>query len=256
MQYKRLNKNITSEDSETDLIKFLKDKQMRTRRASNVLFMPSESTTPESTPLYNRTPRKSLVPSDITQNYRRRLSLAVPDQQNRQRGASVGNVALGIDSPARRRLRMKRRAYSEHSEDHDDFKSSTPKLGTLSEHEDEDETKSTETDETRHPSPNDRLLQDSPGQSAASDKRNQFKKRSSSVPSRESLKKTSASKHVPSRKSPSVKRKLFQDFKTDDNELEEEENVNLTQQPSPLRKNVSYQKAMSLDSANDENTNV
>ena len=60
--------------------------------------------------------RKSLNPVAMAGNYKRRLSLAVPQSTYGRRGVSMGNVLKGMDSPARRRLRLKRWATSEASD--------------------------------------------------------------------------------------------------------------------------------------------
>ena len=66
---------------------------------------------------YNPTSRrKSLNPVAMADNYKRRLSLAVPQATYGRRGVSMGNVLKGMDSPARRRLRLKRWATSESSD--------------------------------------------------------------------------------------------------------------------------------------------
>lgn len=66
-----------------------------------------------------------MAPTSITNNYRRRLSLAAPATQNevaRKRGISCGNVLRGLDSPERRRLRFKK-AFSEISDETPDRRS-------------------------------------------------------------------------------------------------------------------------------------
>ena len=60
--------------------------------------------------------RKSLNPVAMADNYKRRLSLAVPQAVHSRRGLSMGNVLKGIDSPAAKRLRFKRWHTSESSE--------------------------------------------------------------------------------------------------------------------------------------------
>ena len=60
--------------------------------------------------------RKSLNPVAMAGNYKRRLSLAVPQSTYGRRGVSMGNVLKGMDSPARRRLRLKRWGTSEASD--------------------------------------------------------------------------------------------------------------------------------------------
>ncbi|XP_052783887.1 Na(+)/H(+) exchanger beta-like isoform X2 [Mya arenaria] len=112
-QYKRLDKNLKNDNSENDLLTYLQNKQMRTRRMSQALWNTPISESPEIPE--NRPRRKSLAPNVATNNYRRRLSLAVPTPDHeggRRRGVSVGNVLKGLDSPARRRLRFRRNAPS------------------------------------------------------------------------------------------------------------------------------------------------
>ena len=60
--------------------------------------------------------RKSLNPVAMAGNYKHRLSLAVPQSTYGRRGVSMGNVLKGMDSPARRRLRLKRWGTSEASD--------------------------------------------------------------------------------------------------------------------------------------------
>ncbi|KAH3810630.1 hypothetical protein DPMN_139024 [Dreissena polymorpha] len=113
-QFKRLDKNLTNEDSENDLISYLQNKQMRTRRLSQAIWTQPIRETPELTG-ENRGRRKSVAPDVAINNYRRRLSLAAPAIANdaaRRRGVSLGNVMKGLDSPARRRLRLKRKTLS------------------------------------------------------------------------------------------------------------------------------------------------
>jgi len=121
-QYKRLDKNLKSENSENDLLMYLQNKQMRTRRMSQALWNTPISESPEASPMpaASRQRRKSLAPVVATNNYIRRLSLAAPmgdPHMARRRGVSAGNVLKGIDSPGRRRLHLRRNFPSTSSDD-------------------------------------------------------------------------------------------------------------------------------------------
>lgn len=108
---------MKSEDSENDLLRYLQDKQQRTRRMSQAIFAAPQLPTLSERGEYNpNARRKSLNPVAMADNYKRRLSLVVPQSSYGRRGASLGNVLKGIDSPARRRLRMKRWNTSDSSE--------------------------------------------------------------------------------------------------------------------------------------------
>ncbi|KAL4220576.1 hypothetical protein ACF0H5_020974 [Mactra antiquata] len=119
MQFKKLDRNLKTEDSETDLLRYLQSKQLRTRRLSQALWNQpinesKEDVRSNANPNRLQLPRKSIAPV-VTNNYRRRLSLAVPGDsqiQGRQRGKSAGYVLKGLDSPARRRLRLRKGAAS------------------------------------------------------------------------------------------------------------------------------------------------
>lgn len=116
MQFKKLDRNLKSENSENDLLRYLQSKQLRTRRLSQALWnqpVNESQEIPQDATRLN-VPRKSIAPI-ATNNYRRRLSLAVPDDpqfKGRKRGKSAGYVLKGIDSPARRRLRLRKGAAS------------------------------------------------------------------------------------------------------------------------------------------------
>ena len=72
---------------------------MRTRRMSQAVWNQPICEIPEINQERMRQPRKSLVPAEASNNYRRRLSLAPPlVQQNeaRRRGVSAGNVLKGL----------------------------------------------------------------------------------------------------------------------------------------------------------------
>lgn len=102
---------MKNENSENDLLSYLQNKQMRTRRLSHAVWNQPISEMPEFGEHPGRR-RRSVAPTAITNNYKRRLSLAVPTEHShvavRKRGVSVGNVMKGIDSPERRRLRLKK----------------------------------------------------------------------------------------------------------------------------------------------------
>ena len=120
LQYRKLDKNLKSDDSENDLLRYLQDKQQRTRRMSQAIFaLPQLPTLGEGVEYNPSSPsgrRKSLNPVAMADIYKRRLSLAVPQSTYGRRGVSMGNVLKGMDSPARRRLRLKRSATSESSD--------------------------------------------------------------------------------------------------------------------------------------------
>ncbi|XP_060608058.1 Na(+)/H(+) exchanger beta-like isoform X2 [Ruditapes philippinarum] len=127
LNYRKLDINLTHDDSENDLLRYLQSKQMKTRRVSQALWNQAPSATPEI-PEAGRARRKSVAPVAVN-NYRRRLSLAVPDpfsEGARRRGKSTGNALKGLDSPARRRLRFKRGAHSLASDDLSDSQNLFP----------------------------------------------------------------------------------------------------------------------------------
>lgn len=110
MNYKKLDINLKEDDSENDLLKYLQSKQIRNRRASQAVWNQPARDSPEI-PENAKARRRSVAPV-VMNNYRRRLSLAVPEEPGRRRGVSSGNVLRGLDSPARRRLRFKRGPHS------------------------------------------------------------------------------------------------------------------------------------------------
>ncbi|XP_053404076.1 Na(+)/H(+) exchanger beta-like isoform X2 [Mercenaria mercenaria] len=152
LNYKKLDVNLTHDDSENDLLKYLQSKQLRTRRVSQALWNQPISETPEI-PEASRTRRRSVAPVALN-NYRRRLSLAAPDPSSegaRRRGISSGNVLKGLDSPARRRLRFKRGAHSLASDDLSESQNLFPLTESIREDEEsngESDKKSDKTDES------------------------------------------------------------------------------------------------------------
>lgn len=110
MNYKKLDINLKEEDSEVDLLRYLQSKQLRTRRLSQAVWNQPIRESPDVHEAA-KARRRSVAPV-VVNNYRRRLSLAVPDENTRRRLASSGNVLKGLDSPARRRLRFKRGPHS------------------------------------------------------------------------------------------------------------------------------------------------
>ncbi|KAK3095369.1 hypothetical protein FSP39_013836 [Pinctada imbricata] len=99
IQHRKLDKNIRDESS-TDLLRFLQEKQNRTRRMSQAIgafkYAGRDSTSPCSTPLgsdlHLNLPRKSIDAGQAMKNYRRRLSLAVPERPAFQRERSPSDV--------------------------------------------------------------------------------------------------------------------------------------------------------------------
>lgn len=77
-------------DSSADLLKFLQEKQMRTRRMSRAVLGGGTSTPVGSQTNIHHSPRRSSVAASnmAASNYRRRLSLAVPERPKFQRDRS------------------------------------------------------------------------------------------------------------------------------------------------------------------------
>lgn len=122
MQFIKLDKNLKSDNSENDLLKYLQNKQLRTHRVSQAIWNQPINERPEIRDLYTLPSKSHVDPATLTNNYRRRLSL-VPTvnktpESTRRRGASVGNVLKGLDTPTRKRLKFKKRGtYSVSSDD-------------------------------------------------------------------------------------------------------------------------------------------
>ena len=156
MNYRKLDINLTHDDSENDLLRYLQSKQMKTRRVSQVLRSQTPGATPEI-PEAGRPRRRSVAPV-AANNYRRRLSLAVPDplgEDGRRRGKSTGNALKGLDSPARRRLRFKRGAQSLASDDYSDSQNLFPLTESIRE-DDENASDTEKTSESEHNISNDK----------------------------------------------------------------------------------------------------
>ncbi|XP_052104403.1 Na(+)/H(+) exchanger beta-like isoform X2 [Mytilus californianus] len=87
--HKKLDKNLKN-DSSADLLKYLQEKQLRTRRMSRAVLGGGTSTPMGSQTNVSFQPRRvSIVAANAAaQNYKRRLSLAVPDRPKFQRDRS------------------------------------------------------------------------------------------------------------------------------------------------------------------------
>lgn len=79
-----MDKNLKDESS-TDLLRYLRDKQSRNRRMSRAVFKDSKTNTPLGS-------NKALHHRGVVENYKRRLSLAVPERPRFQRGRSPSDV--------------------------------------------------------------------------------------------------------------------------------------------------------------------
>lgn len=140
MNFKRLDRNLKTENSENDLLRYLQLKQMRTRRLSQTIIKPPalEGHAIDNNRL--RLPRRSMAPV-VVNNYRRRLSLAIPEgsgDYGRRRGVSAGNVLKGLDSPAKRRLRLRKGLSSVSSEERSESTSMFPLTECINEDDTDD----------------------------------------------------------------------------------------------------------------------
>lgn len=84
VRHRKLDKNLKDESS-TDLLRYLRDKQSRNRRMSRAVFKDSKTNTPLGS-------NKALHHRGVVENYKRRLSLAVPERPRFQRGRSPSDV--------------------------------------------------------------------------------------------------------------------------------------------------------------------
>lgn len=84
VRHRKLDKNLKDESS-TDLLRYLRDKQSRNRRMSKAVFKDSKTNTPAGS-------NKALHHRGVVENYKRRLSLAVPERPRFQRGRSPSDV--------------------------------------------------------------------------------------------------------------------------------------------------------------------
>ncbi|XP_061185799.1 Na(+)/H(+) exchanger beta-like [Saccostrea echinata] len=84
VQHRKLDKNL-KDDSSTNLLRYLQDKQFRNRRMSRAVFKGSKSNSPFGS-------NKALHHRGVVENYKRRLSLAVPERPKFVRGRSPSDV--------------------------------------------------------------------------------------------------------------------------------------------------------------------
>ncbi|KAJ8310371.1 hypothetical protein KUTeg_012236 [Tegillarca granosa] len=125
LQHKKLDKNLKDE-SQADLLKYLQDKQFRTRRMSRaVLLKESSLQSPDTSNSSLNSPqmprRQSLDATAAVTNYRRRLSLALPEKSHQHQhrirlksdvselhrpkspGDRIGDASQSPDRPHRRK---------------------------------------------------------------------------------------------------------------------------------------------------------
>ncbi|XP_062601142.1 Na(+)/H(+) exchanger beta-like [Saccostrea cucullata] len=88
VQHRKLDKNL-KDDSSTNLLRYLQDKQFRNRRMSRAVFKGSKSNSPFGS---SKALNKALHHRGVVENYKRRLSLAVPERPKFQRDRSPSDV--------------------------------------------------------------------------------------------------------------------------------------------------------------------
>ncbi|KAL3847975.1 hypothetical protein ACJMK2_018862 [Sinanodonta woodiana] len=124
MQVTKLDKNLKTDSSEHDLLRYLREKQNRTRRISRAV--PSLFSVPGIMDI-NKSPVKSAA--NATANYRRRLSLAAPEKRPvvSEKRHSEGNIfkEIALTSPVLRRLNLFK-ARSRSSSDEKDEQELSP----------------------------------------------------------------------------------------------------------------------------------
>lgn len=129
MVHRKLDKNL-KDDSSADLLKYLQEKQLRTRRMSRAVLGGGTSTPSGSQSNIYFSPRRCSVvnANAAAQNYKRRLSLAVPERPRfiRDRSPSdvtgmnvdnnlfrgVGDATKNPDSSPRRKRKLFNKAHT------------------------------------------------------------------------------------------------------------------------------------------------